>query len=62
MIRDPDLTDAMLADFERRYAPLAPMLVAFAKRHNLRLEKYHYAQPNWSFHCRIGESGRGPFK
>jgi hypothetical protein len=59
VLEDPDLTIAMRAEFERRYAPLTPMLLAFAKRHNLRLEKYHYAQPNWSFHFRIGETGRG---
>ena len=59
MLEDPDLTVAMRADFEQRYAPLAPMLLGIARRHNLRIEKYRYAQPNWSFHFRIGDNGRG---
>jgi hypothetical protein len=59
VLEDPDLTAAMRADFEQRYAPLAPMLLGLAQRHNLRIEKYRYAQPNWSFHFRIGDTGRG---
>lgn len=57
---DPDpelLTDAKLADFERFFAPLAPVLEAFAERHNLRIEKYHRAQANWSFLFRLAEEG-----
>jgi hypothetical protein len=54
-----DLVDHKLADFEGFFAPLASVLVAFGERHNLRIEKYHRGQPNWSFHFRIGELGRG---
>ena len=55
IVVDPDLTDAKLADFERFFAPLA--LEAFAQRHNLQVEKYRYAWPNWSFHFRIDDEG-----
>jgi hypothetical protein len=57
-MEDPeDLTDEKLADFERFFAPLAPMLEAFAERHNLRIEKYHRGQPKWAFLFRLVEEG-----
>jgi hypothetical protein len=57
MIRDPDLTDEKLAEFEQFYSPIAATLTAFAERHNLRIEKYRYAQANWSFEFRMAEYG-----
>lgn len=57
MIRDPDLTDEKLAEFEQFYSPIAATLTAFAERHNLRIEKYRYAQANWSFEFRMAEKG-----
>jgi hypothetical protein len=58
MYDDPEyLTDAKLEQFERFFAPLAPALEAFAQRHNLRIEKYHRAQPNWSLHFRMDDLG-----
>ena len=57
IVVDPDLTEEKLAEFERFFSPLAPMLAAFAERHNLQVEKYRYAQLNWSFYFRIDEEG-----
>jgi hypothetical protein len=56
-IRYPDLTDEKLAEFEQFYSPIAATLTAFAERHNLRIEKYRYAQANWSFEFRLTEYG-----
>ncbi len=57
-MEDPeDLTEAKLADFERFFAPLAPILEGFAERHNLRIEKYHRAQASWSLIFRLAEEG-----
>jgi hypothetical protein len=58
MHQDPEhLDDEELAEVERFFAPLAPLLVAFAERHNLRIEKYHRGQSNWSFIFRLLEEG-----
>jgi hypothetical protein len=58
MPHDPEeLDDEKLAELERFFAPLASVLVAFAERHNLRIEKYHRGQPNWSFIFRLSDQG-----
>jgi hypothetical protein len=36
------------AELERFFAPIAPAIVEFAKRHNLLLEKYYHEAPMWS--------------
>jgi hypothetical protein len=58
MYDDPELlTEAKLAELERFFAPLAALLQAFAERHNLRIDKYHRAQANWSFIFRLVGEG-----
>ena len=57
-MRDPENPDTeTLAEYERFFSPLAPMLEAFAEQRNLRIETYHRGQPNWSFLFRMAEEG-----
>jgi len=45
--------DGRLGEFDEFFSPLAPMLHAFAERHNLQLEKYHHESASWDFEFRL---------
>ena len=65
---DPDFDVAAEAAW---FAPIAPVLEAFASRHNLRVDKYYHHESSWAFrfnhprggqasitvhHCRSGDA------
>src|SRR5256885_16709010 len=54
MLVEPELADDKFAELEGCFSPLAPMLQAFAERHNLRIEKYRHLSPRWDFVFRPG--------
>jgi hypothetical protein len=54
-----DLGKALRAESERFFAPIAAMLSAFAKSHNLQIAKYEHGSSTWNFHFRLRDDGTG---
>ena len=45
----PDFHEVAEPDYERFFVPIATPLHDFARRHNVKLEKYYHEAPVWSF-------------
>jgi hypothetical protein len=46
-------------ELDRFFAPIADILTAFARQHNLKLERYYHQAPSWSFTFRHPRGGVG---
>jgi hypothetical protein len=55
----PDFHEVAEPEYERFFAPIATQLRDFARRHNLKLEKYYHEAPAWSFLFRHPLGGVG---
>ncbi|MGA3080838.1 MAG: hypothetical protein ABSD44_05600 [Terracidiphilus sp.] len=48
--------EEIIAGYEVFFSPMSELIVAFAKRHNLLLQKYYHDAPSWSL-CFLYPSG-----
>ena len=56
---DPDFADKTLPELEAFFAPFSAACQQFAKRHNIKIEKYYHQFPAWSFSFRHPAGGIG---
>ena len=54
---DPDFGLHQKPKLERFFRVIATVLEGFARRHNLRIEKYYHQSPSWSFLFRHPKGG-----
>jgi len=56
---DPDFAHTTLPQLEALFAPLSEACHRFAKRHNIKIQKYYHEFPAWSFLFRHPAGGIG---
>jgi hypothetical protein len=54
---DPEFHLKEEPELETFFRPIADALTAFARQHNLKLEKYYHQSPSWSFTFRHPQGG-----
>ena len=54
---DPEFSDKVLPTLEAFFSPLAPVLEAFASKHNMKIVRYYHQSPTWSLQFRHPEGG-----